>query len=121
MKKILIVDDELHMTNSLFRALRSENYDIQIANSGQEALSILSDFHPDLLLVDIVMPDTDGYELCRKIRNEMGDKELKIIIISGIIQVQKTERVLSFNADAYFSKPFTNELLQEKVKELLGE
>lgn len=111
--KILIVDDEKINIKILLEILEFEDeYIIRTALSGEEGLAILTEFHPDVILLDIMMPGIDGYEVCRSIRNDQEHRSAKIIMLSGRAMQDEIDKGLEAGADKYLSKPFgMNELL----------
>jgi len=116
-KKILVIDDEPAFLNLVEQVLAQKGYEVLKANRGQEGLRLMFDQRPDLVLLDIVMPDMDGWQLCGRIR-EISD--VPIIIITG---QQKSEediaRGLGYGADEYLIKPIGNKELIARVGAVL--
>lgn len=112
--KILIVDDDQININILTEMLE-EKYILESAESGDSAIGMLQKFNPDLILLDIMMPGIDGYEVCRKIRKDSRYKFIKIILVSG--KAMLNERLEGYNvgADDYITKPFVEEELDAKL------
>lgn len=115
--KVLLVDDDptiLQLISDIF--LSANDYDLMSVTSGEVALEKLSDFVPDLLLLDIQLPGIDGYTVCRKIRADSRFRFVKIIMISGMAQLK--ERLLGYEAgaDDYMAKPFNADELLAKVR-----
>lgn len=120
-KKILIVDDEPNIVLSLDYLVRKKGYRPFIARNGSEALSIANAEIPDLILLDIMMPDIDGYEVCQTLKNDPRFSATKIIFLSAKSKKEDIEKGLQMGADKYFTKPFsTKQLLQEMVDLLQG-
>lgn len=120
-KKILIVDDEPNIVLSLDYLVRKKGYTPFIARNGSEALSIAHAEIPDLILLDIMMPDIDGYEVCQTLKSDERFAETKIIFLSAKSKKEDIEKGLQMGADKYFTKPFsTKQLLQEMVDLLQG-
>ena len=119
-RRILVVDDEAGIRDTLVALIRwaSERYDVETAGSGLEASVKLSSFRPDLVFLDLKLPDTEGLDLCRRIR-ELGNDETKIVILTGMTDRQNRERSLVCGADLFLSKPLTGESLRAHVAELL--
>jgi two-component system KDP operon response regulator KdpE len=108
-KNILVVDDEAQITRVLKTTLSSQGYGIRFASDGEEALLLMKDWAPDLVVTDLRMPNMDGLELCRRIRSE---SHIPIIVLS--VKGEETIKVeaLDAGADDYITKPFSvNELL----------
>lgn len=120
-KKILIVDDEPNIVLSLDYLVRKKGYTPFIARNGSEALSIAQTEIPDLILLDIMMPDIDGYEVCQTLKSDERFAATKIIFLSAKSKKEDIEKGLQMGADKYFTKPFsTKQLLQEMVDLLQG-
>lgn len=106
---ILIIEDEKHICNFIETSLSSHDYKILKANTGKEGLSIITSCCPDLILLDLGLPDLDGLDLVKQVR---GFSPVPIIIISARIQEREKVNVLDAGADDYITKPFgTSELL----------
>jgi DNA-binding response OmpR family regulator len=120
MEKILIVDDEPNILLSLEFLMRKEGYQVFIARNGQEALDIIDNQMPSLVLLDIMMPEVDGYEVCRQIKaNERLDMT-KVIFLSAKTKETDIQKGYEVGANLYLTKPFSTRNLMTKVKELLS-
>ena len=120
-KRILIVDDDKSMVDSIVRTLKRENkYDLEVAYDGFEAGQKFAEYKPDLITVDLRMPGLDGYQLCSKIRENIQNKMVKILIISGVVKYKNIEKVLSLGANDYLLKPFNSTELKTKIDKLLS-
>jgi CheY-like chemotaxis protein len=113
--KILIVDDD-PMNIDILRDDLEELYTLRSAESGEEALQIIPEFYPDLILLDIMMSGIDGYEVCRRIRADERYNEIKIILISGRAMENERQKGYAVGADDYVTKPFEVEELVEKIR-----
>ena len=113
-KKILVVDDD---TNSIAIAeeLLGGDYNLKTAATGEEALEIALDFIPDLILLDIMMPGMDGYEVCRRLREYSILSDTQIIIVSAKGELYDRIKGHEMGADDYISKPFEEENFLESV------
>ncbi len=121
-KKILIVDDDRGIVNSIRRMLTLENkYRIETAYDGFEAGRKFVTFQPHFIILDIRMPGLDGYQVCANIRNDIRNKKVKILAISGVSELHEVKKIMDLGADDYLSKPFSNKVLKEKVDRMLGE
>ena len=120
MKRILVVDDEKDIRKLLEETLKSKDYEILQAGTGEDALVISRKMRPDVILMDIMMPgDLNGIEATRMLKADVRTKQSKVIILtsSGTLK----EIAMSAGADAYFSKPFSPLELLRKIDEFLGD
>ncbi|WP_373499944.1 response regulator transcription factor [Desulfococcus sp.] len=118
-KKILIVDDELSILVSLKFLLEKNHFDVELAQSGKETLENIARSKPDLILLDIMLPDLDGYEIFQMIRQRPEWDDIKVIYLTARSRDVDIARGLNLGADAYITKPFSNALLLEKIEFLL--
>lgn len=119
--KVLIVDDDPNILMSLEFLMRKNGYSVFIARNGSEALELLSTKTPDIALLDIMMPDVDGYEICKHVKENTVLKNCKIIFISAKTKESDIQKGYDAGADLYITKPFSTKFVVSKVKELLGE
>ncbi len=120
-KKILIVDDEPSIVLALENILLAHDYEIQKAYNGKEGLEIAKLFYPDLILLDVMMPFIDGFELSSLIRKDKSLKNTKIIFISAKGELTDKKYGYSKGCDDYIIKPFSTEKIVSKVAFLLDE
>lgn len=113
--KILVVDDEPRNQRIIIETLE-DVAEMIVANSGEEALQLMENFSPDLVLLDIMMPGIDGYEVCRQIRSQPKYYLTKIILISGKAMIEERLQGYACGADDYMTKPFVPEELFAKTK-----
>ncbi|MFM6954905.1 MAG: response regulator transcription factor [Sphingobacteriaceae bacterium] len=118
--KILIVDDDPNILLSLEFLLSKNNYQVFIARNGLEALSAIEQEVPDIVLLDVMMPDLDGYEVCEFIRKKKTYAHAKVIFISARSKESDIEKGYEMGADLYVVKPFSTRTLLEKITELAG-
>lgn len=118
-KKILIVDDEPNIVLSIEFLMKREGYDVATANDGQEALDMLADAKPDLVILDVMMPRKNGFEVCSEVRANAAYAGLPILMLSAKGREAEVKKGLSLGADAYITKPFSTHDLVAKVNELL--
>lgn len=121
MNKILLVDDEPSIIMALEYAFRKVQYDVFIARDGEEALNILEEETPNIIVLDIMMPKVDGYATLEAIKKNDNLKNTKVIFLSAKKKEADIEKGLKLGADAYMSKPFSIKKLMGKVNELLDE
>lgn len=119
MKKIVIVDDEPNIVMSLEYVFKKEGYDVFIARNGEEAITIAKKENPQIMLLDIMMPKVDGYQVLKYIKNNKKLKQLKVIVISAKSKTSDIELGIKLGADDYFTKPFSVKKLVKKVKQLV--
>ena len=120
-KRILIVDDDAIIVETIVQALEEEEYDYELisAADGFEAGLQVNHFKPHLLILDIMMPDIKGYEVCKKIKSSEETKDTKIIVLSAYLDDEKFKRMREYGADLCFSKPLPLPQLKEEVAKLL--
>lgn len=119
MKKILIVDDEPNIVMALEYTFKKNNYEVFIARDGQEALDIVKNSFPDLIILDVMMPMVDGYATLEQIRKDSNLKHTKVIFLSAKNKESDIEKGILLGADAYLTKPFSIKKVVEQVSELL--
>ena len=120
-KKILIADDEPNIVAALEFLLQRNGYEVHVARNGEEALKLVEDCNPDLVLLDVMMPLRSGYEVCTRIRERADWRHIKIIMLSAKGRDAEINRGLSIGADLYVTKPFSTRELMGKIKELLDQ
>lgn len=121
-KKILVVDDDRIIVETIVQALEEDEYGYEIisAADGFEAGLQVSHFKPDLLILDIMMPDMNGYDVCQKIKSNPETNATKIIVLSAYLNDEAFKQMKEYGADACFSKPLPLEQLKFEVAKLLG-
>lgn len=120
MKKILIVDDEPNIVMSLEYIFKKENFEVFIARDGAEAIQIVENDIPDIMILDIMMPNVDGFQVLKHLKGNEDLNEIKVIFLSAKNKVSDIELGLQLGADKYVSKPFSNKKLVKEVKLLLN-
>ncbi len=120
-KKILIVDDEINIVISMEFLIKQAGYDLQIARDGEEAMEKVTSFEPDLILLDVMMPKINGFEVCRRIRANPDWRNIKIIMLTAKGREVEVAKGLALGADTYIIKPFSTKELMSEVKHILGE
>ena len=118
-KEILIVDDEPGIVVPIQFLMEQQGYLVMIAERGEDALDLIYQYKPDLVLLDIMLPGIDGYEVCEIIRLNPNYRKVKIIFLTAKGREEEIAKGLALGADAYITKPFSNADLVAKVKELL--
>ena len=120
-KKVLIADDEPNIVVSLEFLMRQKGYDVKVVNNGDDALRAVAEFAPDLILLDVMMPRINGYDVCQKVRENPAWRDIRILMLSAKGRDVEVTKVTAVGADAYVTKPFSNRDLIATVTAMLGE
>jgi len=118
-RRILIADDEPDIVTSLEFLMRGGDYEVRVAINGEEALRLAESFRPDVVLLDVMMPQRSGFEVCQKIRANPALQEVKIIMLTAKGRNAERDRGLDLGANAYVTKPFSTKELMNTVRGLL--
>ncbi|PJJ66332.1 MULTISPECIES: response regulator transcription factor [Chryseobacterium] len=118
MKKIIIADDEHKILMSLEYSFKKNGYDVFIARDGTEVLEFLKTMVPDVILLDIMMPNLDGYSTLELIKQDKKLKDTKVIFLSAKNNPKDIERGLEMGADAYVTKPYSIKKLIQQIEEM---
>ncbi len=120
-KIILVVEDDKFLRELLVRKLELEGYVTSVAIDGQEALKKIDKEPPQLILLDLVLPGLDGFEVLKKIKADSATSKIPVLILSNLGQKEEVEKGLNLGADDYLIKAhFTPEEIIAKIKKLLG-
>ncbi|MDU4696109.1 MAG: response regulator transcription factor [Paenibacillus sp.] len=114
---ILVIDDDEKITSMLRRGLAFEGYDVYTAQNGAEGLSMMMSADPDLIILDVMMPKVDGFEVCRRLRE--GGSTVPVLMLTAKDEVENRVKGLDLGADDYLVKPFALEELLARVRALL--
>src|SRR6476661_6572659 len=120
--KILIVDDEAHirmLIEQTLEELEDEDVSFFTAENGEQALQIIREENPQLVFLDVMMPKMNGMEVCRKVKKELGLKNVFIVLLTAKGQELDRQKGLEVGADLYMTKPFDPEVLLNKAREVL--
>ncbi len=118
-KKILIVDDEPNIVVPLEFLMKQSGYEVLIARTGKEALDSALGNQPDLILLDIMLPDMTGFEICHTLRMDYDLTEVKIILLTAKSRESDIKKGMDMGADAYIIKPFSTKDLVKKIDEMI--
>ena len=118
-KEILIVDDEPSIVVPIQFLMQQQGYNVLVAENGHDALDMIYKYNPDLVLLDIMLPGIDGYEVCEIVRLNPKLRDVKIIFLTAKGREVEIAKGLALGADAYITKPFSNAELVAKVKTVL--
>ena len=117
--KILIVDDAIDTVELLRKRFHSEGYDTAEAYDGEEALKRVEEYNPDLIVLDVMMPKIDGYEVCRRLKTDENKKYIPVLMLTAKGEIESKVKGLEIGADDYLAKPFDYKELSARVKSLL--
>ena len=115
-KRVLVVDDEPHIVKLVKLSLGDQNYDIVGITSGKEAISYVNNNAPDILVLDLMMPGVNGYDVCQAVRENPKTKGIPIIILSAKSQMLDKLNAIDVGADDYMCKPFDPDELARRIK-----
>jgi DNA-binding response OmpR family regulator len=118
-KKILIADDEPNIVISLEFLMKREGFQVVVATDGEAALQAVDAHAPNLILLDVMLPKKDGFEVCRQIRANPAWQALKIVMLTAKGRDTEVTKGMALGADAYMTKPFSTRDLVAQVKKLL--
>ena len=118
-KKILVVDDEPHLAEMMGNRLRANRYEVATAVTGREGLEKAKEEKPDLILLDILMPDMDGYQMLQHLKGSPQTRDIPVIILTVKKWNEDTEKAIASGAVDYLTKPFSPVTLMEMVKRAL--
>ena len=115
--RILVVDDEPNISDLIATSLRFVGFDVRTAATGSQALSVAEEFKPQVMILDVMLPDTDGYEVCKKLREDGQD--IGILFLTAKDAVVDKIKGLAYGGDDYVTKPFSLEELVARVRAIL--
>ncbi|MDG4598080.1 MAG: response regulator [Candidatus Contendobacter sp.] len=118
--KILVVDDEPNIVLSLEFLMKQAGFQVRTASDGEVALTAIAAEPPDLMLLDVMMPRKNGYEVCQAVRANPDWKDIRIIMLTAKGREVEREKGLALGADDYITKPFSTQEVVERVRELLA-
>jgi len=118
-KEILIVDDEPHVVVPIQFLMEQQGHRVMIAERGEDALDLIYQYKPDLVLLDITLPGIDGYEVCEIVRLNPNYRNVKIIFLTARGREEEIVKGLALGADAYIVKPYSNAELVAAVKAVI--
>lgn len=118
---VLIVDDAPNIVLSLEFLMKQEGYKVSSVGNGEEALDFVQKTKPDLILLDVMMPQKDGYEVCQALRADETMRGIRIIMLTAKGRDVEREKGLALGADDYITKPFSTRDVVEKVRSILNQ
>ncbi len=119
-RKALIVDDDEELVELIRDALEADGrFEIRVANNGFDAGMMVKEYHPDIIVLDVMLPDINGKEVCQRVRGDSNLDDVKIICISGMVEQDKIEDLKASGANEFVQKPFEVEQLIDRICQLL--
>jgi excisionase family DNA binding protein len=119
-RKILVVDDDLELVELITDVLDKDGrFEVRSVNNGFDAGMMVKEYHPDLLVLDVMLPDINGKEVCQRVRNDPTMDDVKIVCISGMVEQDKIEDLRASGADDFLQKPFEVDQLVDRICQLL--
>jgi excisionase family DNA binding protein len=115
-RKVLLVDDDVEIVEMIGKVLEDDGrFEVRIANNGFDAGMMVKEYRPDLIILDVMLPDINGKEVCQRVRNDLSLEEVKIICISGMIEDNKIADLKEAGANDFLHKPFEIEELIDRM------
>lgn len=115
-REVLLVDDDNDLVDVLSGALQNDGrFEVRVANNGFDAGMMVKEYRPDLIVLDVMLPDINGREVCQRVRNDNQLEDVKIICISGMVEPDKIDELKSSGADDFLQKPFEVEELIDRM------
>lgn len=119
-RKALIVDDDEELVELIRDALEADGrFEIRVANNGFDAGMMVKEYHPDIIVLDVMLPDINGKEVCQRVRSDSNLDDVKIICISGMVEQDKIDDLKASGANEFVQKPFEVEQLVDRICQLL--
>jgi len=120
MKSILLIEDDSFLIDIYTTKLKESGFDVAVAADGEQAIIKVKELKPDLVILDIVLPEVDGWEILRKIKSELKLEDLKVIILSNLGQKEEVEKGINLGAAKYLIKAhYTPSQVVEEIKKVL--
>jgi len=119
-RKILIAEDEPSIVLSLEFLLREAGHEVVVARDGAEALRLIGSEHPDVIVLDVMLPSVNGFEVCRSLRENGATKDIRVLMLTARGRETEVEKGMAAGADAYMTKPFATKELVRAVTDLLS-
>ncbi len=120
-KKVLLAEDERNVILGVRTCLDAVGYQIEIVEDGEEALNSIRKEHPDLILLDLLMPKVDGFEVLKEVKGNNDTKNIPVIVLTAKAEEEDRQRAMDLGADSYMTKPFKPQELWDLLKHYLPE
>jgi excisionase family DNA binding protein len=119
-RKVLLVDDDVELVELMTKVLEEDGrFEVRVANNGFDAGMMVKDYQPDLIVLDVMLPDINGKEVCHRVRADQSLEDVRILCISGMIEDDKIQELKLSGADEFLHKPFDIEELIDRMCSLL--
>jgi excisionase family DNA binding protein len=118
-QKILVVDDDYSIQSGLKKLFESEGYEVEVASNGFEAGIMVKDFYPSVVILDLIMPEFDGFAVCELIKKHKELKYIKVIVLTGFPSQENIAKAKKVGADKCFAKPIENNQILEAVSSMI--
>jgi DNA-binding response OmpR family regulator len=118
--RILIAEDEPSIVISIEFLMREAGYDVTVASNGTDAIDLAEKLQPDLVVLDVMLPEVNGFEVCRRIREGRATQGVRVLMLTAHGRESEMEKGLAAGANAYMTKPFSTKELVDTVADLLG-
>jgi two-component system, OmpR family, alkaline phosphatase synthesis response regulator PhoP len=119
-RRILIAEDEPNIVISLEFLLHGAGYEVTVARNGSDALDLTEKLRPDLVVLDVMLPMVDGFEVCRRIRGNSATRDTRILMLTARGRQSEMDKGMAAGANAYLTKPFATKELVDAVANLLA-
>ena len=115
-RKVLLVDDDPELVDTIHKALQEDGrFEVRIASNGFDAGMMVKEYRPDIIVLDVMLPDINGKEVCQRVRSDSNMEEVRILCISGMIEEDKVQDLKLAGADDFLSKPFDLDELIDRM------
>jgi excisionase family DNA binding protein len=119
-RKVLLVDDDLELVELMTKVLEDDGrFEVRVANNGFDAGMMVKEYRPDLIVLDVMLPDINGKEVCHRVRGDLSLEDVRILCISGMVEDDKIQELKLAGADDFLHKPFDIEHLIDRMCSLL--
>lgn len=118
--RLLVVEDEPALQKVLAKRLQFEGFEVRTAGDGEEAMAMIREQRPDLVLTDLMMPLMEGAELTRAIKTDADLRSIPVMVLTALKEQRERDHLLGLGADAFATKPYNSAELTARIRELLG-
>jgi len=119
-RKALVVDDDVELVELIRDVMEADGrFDVRVANNGFDAGMMVKEYHPDIIVLDVMLPDINGKEVCQRVRNDSTMDDVQIICISGMVERDKIDELKQAGANDFMQKPFETDELMQRICKLL--